>query len=126
MRILLTNDDGIDARGLALLESVAARLSDDLWVVAPSEEQSGTGHSLTLTQPVRCRQGLGDYRRPPIVERTDPRGFPEFCVGLAPTVETPGHQTDLESIAEGYVSVTPLHLDLTFEPSMAALRDQFA
>jgi 5'-nucleotidase len=39
MRILLTNDDGIDARGLALLERVAAGLSDEIWVVAPSEEQ---------------------------------------------------------------------------------------
>ena len=61
MRILLTNDDGIDARGLALLERVARVLSDDLWVVAPSEEQSGTGHSLTLTQPVRLRRH-GDKR----------------------------------------------------------------
>ena len=61
MRILLTNDDGIDARGLALLERVARTLSDDLWVVAPSEEQSGTGHSLTLTQPVRLRRH-GDKR----------------------------------------------------------------
>ena len=56
MRILITNDDGIDARGLALLERIAAGLSDDIWVVAPSEEQSGTGHSLTLTQPVRLRK----------------------------------------------------------------------
>src|SRR5688572_10642134 len=61
MRILLTNDDGIDARGLALLERVARDLSDDVWVVAPSEEQSGTGHSLTLTQPVRLRRH-GDKR----------------------------------------------------------------
>ena len=61
MRILITNDDGIDARGLALLESVAASLSDDIWVVAPSEEQSGTGHSLTLTQPVRLRKH-GEHR----------------------------------------------------------------
>ena len=56
MRILITNDDGIDSRGIALLEQVAAGLSDDIWVVAPSEEQSGTGHSLTLTQPVRLRK----------------------------------------------------------------------
>jgi len=253
MRILLTNDDGIDARGLALLESVAARLSDDVWVVAPSEEQSGTGHSLTLTQPVRlrrhgdkrfsvsgtptdavmmalahimkdsppdlilsginrganlaedvtysgtvsaamegalagvpsialsqayarqglgagvpfaaaeawtervlrpltetpmaprtlvnvnfpaidpdkikgvrvCRQGLRDYGRLRIIERSDPRGFPYFWFGLAPTVETPGHVTDLESIADGYIAVTPLHLDLTFEPSMASLEALF-
>ena len=253
MRILLTNDDGIDARGLALLETIARRLSEDLWVVAPTDEQSGTGHSLTLTQPVRlrrhgekrfsvsgtptdavmmalafvmkdsppdlilsginrganlaedvtysgtvsaamegalagvpsialsqayarqglgagvpfaaaeawaervlkplieqrmaertlinvnfpaidpddikgvrvCRQGLRDYGRLRIIERTDPRGFPYYWFGLAPTMETPGHTTDLEAIADGYVTVTPLHLDLTYEPSIPGLEALF-
>lgn len=61
MRILLTNDDGIHAPGLELLEAVAAQLSDDVWVCAPAEEQSGAGHSLTLHMPVRLRQ-FGDKR----------------------------------------------------------------
>lgn len=56
MRILLTNDDGYHAPGLAVLEEIAAELSDDVWIVAPAEEQSGAGHSLTLTTPVRLRQ----------------------------------------------------------------------
>ena len=56
MRILLTNDDGIHAPGLEVLERIAARLSDDVWIVAPTEEQSGAGHSLTLTRPVRLRR----------------------------------------------------------------------
>src|SRR5687767_11768813 len=56
MRFLLTNDDGVNARGLKLLESIARRLSDDIWIVAPAEEQSGAGHSLTLTKPVRLRR----------------------------------------------------------------------
>jgi len=56
MRILLTNDDGINAPGLVAMEHIARRLSDDIWIVAPSEEQSGAGHSLTLTRPVRIRQ----------------------------------------------------------------------
>ena len=56
MRFLLTNDDGVNARGLKLLEAIARRLSDDIWIVAPAEEQSGAGHSLTLTQPVRLRR----------------------------------------------------------------------
>ncbi|MBZ6377516.1 5'/3'-nucleotidase SurE [Pacificimonas flava] len=56
MRILLTNDDGIHAPGLKVLEEIARELSDDIWVVAPSEEQSGAGHSLTLTVPVRLRE----------------------------------------------------------------------
>ena len=53
MRILLTNDDGIHAPGLAVLEEIARQFSDDIWICAPSEEQSGAGHSLTLTRPVR-------------------------------------------------------------------------
>jgi 5'-nucleotidase len=72
-----------------------------------------------------CRQGLRDYGRLRIIERSDPRGFPYFWFGLGPAVETPGHSTDLESIADGYVSVTPLHLDLTFEPAMASLEALF-
>ena len=53
MRILLTNDDGIHAPGLEVLEALARKFSDDIWVCAPSEEQSGMGHALTLTRPVR-------------------------------------------------------------------------
>ena len=56
MRILLTNDDGIHAPGLTVLETLAANLSDEVWVCAPAEEQSGAGHSLTLHQPVRLRE----------------------------------------------------------------------
>ena len=249
MRILLTNDDGVNARGLELLETVARRFSDDVWIVAPAEEQSGAGHSLTLTTPVRlrrhderrfsvtgtptdsvmlalahimkdsppdlilsginrganlgedvtysgtvsaamegalagvpsialsqsysregmgdlvpfaaaeawaekvlralvdyepapgtlvnvnfpalppdqvqgiriCRQGIRDYGRLRIVKRTDPRGYDYFWFGLGPMIHTPGHSTDLEAIADGYVSVTPLHLDLTHGPSLERL-----
>ena len=253
MRILLTNDDGVHARGLALLETVARRLSDDIWVVAPSEEQSGAGHSLTLTEPVRlrhhgeqrfsvtgtptdavmlalahvmkdsppdvilsginrganlgedvtysgtvsaamegalagvrsialsqaysregmgdtvpfaaaeewaervlapllkfdtaagtlinvnfpavppgdvkgirvCRQGIRDYGRLRIVQRTDPRGYDYYWFGLGPMIETPGHLTDLEAVADNFVSVTPLHLDLTHDESLLPLARQF-
>lgn len=253
MRILVTNDDGINARGLAVLEEIAARLSDDIWVVAPSEEQSGTGHSLTLTQPVRLRrhgerrfsvtgtptdavmmaiaqvmkddppdlvlsgvnrganlaedvtysgtvsaamegalagirsvalsqtsaseslgdsvpfeaatawgervlrplldapweprslvninfpplaadqvrgirvvgQGLRDYGRLRLVKGTDPRGYDYYWFGLGPTVSTPGHRTDLEAIQDGFISVTPLHLDLTHRPSLEPLAARY-
>ncbi len=249
MRILLTNDDGVNAPGLALLERVARLFSDDVWIVAPTEEQSGAGHSLTLTQPVRLRrlgekrfcvtgtptdavmmglawimkdsppdlllsgvnrganlgedvtysgtvsaamegalagitsialsqsyakegmgdtvpfaaaeawgeqvlrpivesgmpprtlvnvnfpalppdavkgirvapQGRHDYGRLRIVPRTDPRGYDYFWFGLAPMVETPGHSTDLEVVADGFVAVTPLHFDLTHQPSLERL-----
>ena len=56
MRILLTNDDGINAPGLSVLEHIARRFSDDIWICAPAEEQSGAGHSLTLTRPIRLRE----------------------------------------------------------------------
>jgi 5'-nucleotidase len=254
MRILLTNDDGVNAPGLAVLESIAAEFSDDIWVIAPTEEQSGAGHSLTLTQPVRlrrlgerrfcvtgtptdsvmmglawilkderpdlilsgvnrganlgedvtysgtvsaamegalagipsialsqcyaaegmgdtvpfaaaqawaqrvlrplvetpmaprtlvnvnfpavapenvkgirvARQGLRDYGRTRIVQRTDPRGYHYYWFGLGPMIETPGHLTDLEAIADGFIAVTPLHLDLTHEQSLSALAGRFA
>lgn len=56
MRILLTNDDGIHAEGLKILEQIARQLSDDVWVVAPEEDQSGVSHSLTISEPLRLRQ----------------------------------------------------------------------
>lgn len=56
MRILVTNDDGIGADGLVALEKIANALSKDVWVVAPEQEQSGAGHSLTLHTPVRLRK----------------------------------------------------------------------
>jgi 5'-nucleotidase len=249
MRILLTNDDGVNAPGLKVLEKIAAVFSDDIWIVAPSEEQSGAGHSLTLTVPIRLRklgerrfsvagtptdsvmmglatiladgkpdlilsgvnrganlgedvtysgtvsaamegalagipsialsqsyasegmgdtvpfaaaeawaervlapllaapfapktlvninfpalppgevrgvrvvrQGIRDYGRLRIDKRTDPRGYNYYWFGLRPIQHTPGHATDLEAIADGYVAVTPLHLDLTHEPSLAAI-----
>ena len=252
MRILLTNDDGINAPGLTVLEKIAAQLSDDIWICAPSEEQSGAGHSLTLNRPVRLRQhaekrfsvtgtptdsvtmglkkvlpgppdlilsgvnrganlgddvtysgtvsaalegalagirsialsqvpmredlgdgvnfaaalewgarvlrplldqpfaprtlvnvnfpalaadavkgirvvrqGFHDYARGSVVEGRDPRGFPYYWFGLHGIEHTTGHETDLEAIAEGYVSVTPLHLDLTHDASLRAIAERY-
>lgn len=247
MRILLTNDDGYHAPGLKVLEEIAAAFSDDVWIVAPADEQSGTGHSLTLTRPIRVQrhgdrrfavagtptdavmmalarimpdtppdlilsgvnrganlaedvtysgtvsaamegalagvrsialsqaydrdasgdlfataaswgehvlrplidaplgertlvninfpavaadvvkgvrvvqQGLRDYGRLQIVTNRDPRGAEYHWFALGPTVETPAHATDLEAVADGYVAVTPLHLDLTHRDSLAML-----
>src|SRR3712207_8631629 len=60
-RILLTNDDGIDAPGLAVLEQVAAELAGEVWTVAPAHDQSGTSHSISLHSPLRLAR-LGDRR----------------------------------------------------------------
>jgi 5'-nucleotidase len=56
MRILITNDDGIHAPGLAALERIARALTDDVLVVAPETDQSGVAHSLSLSNPLRLRE----------------------------------------------------------------------
>lgn len=48
MRILITNDDGVDAPGLAVMREIAAEISDDVWVVAPDGNQSGASHRFTF------------------------------------------------------------------------------
>jgi 5'-nucleotidase len=55
-RILVSNDDGIHAPGIKVLEKVARSISKDVWVVAPESEQSAAGHSLTIRRPLRLRQ----------------------------------------------------------------------
>jgi 5'-nucleotidase len=59
MRILITNDDGIHAPGLAACEMIARALSDEVWIVAPETDQSGVSHSLSLNDPLRLRE-VGD------------------------------------------------------------------
>ena len=55
-RILLTNDDGIEAEGLRVLERSIKLIARDVWVIAPESEQSASGHSLTLRSPLRIRK----------------------------------------------------------------------
>jgi 5'-nucleotidase len=55
MRILITNDDGINAPGLAVLERIAAEIAGpdgEIWTVAPAFEQSGVGHCISYTHPM--------------------------------------------------------------------------
>jgi 5'-nucleotidase len=60
-RVLITNDDGVDAPGLAVLEAVAATLALEVWVVAPENDQSGVSHSISLHAPLRVHR-RGDRR----------------------------------------------------------------
>ena len=69
-RILITNDDGIHAKGLRILESVARRFTDDVWVVAPDHEMSGASHSISMHTPIRLRK-LGDRRYSVVGTPTD-------------------------------------------------------
>ena len=75
MRILITNDDGIHAPGLEVLERIGAALSDDVWVVAPEVDQSGLSHSLSLNDPLRLREIDS--------QKFALRGTPSDCVIMA-------------------------------------------
>jgi 5'-nucleotidase len=74
-RILISNDDGIEAPGIRLLERIAHELSPEVWVVAPEQEQSGAGHSLTTRRPLRLREVASN--------RYAVDGTPTDCVLLA-------------------------------------------
>ncbi len=60
-RVLVTNDDGIDADGLARLETLARRYCDDVWVIAPATHQSARSRGITLRTPLRVVE-LGEQR----------------------------------------------------------------
>ncbi len=95
MRILITNDDGIRAEGLEVLERIAAALSDDVWVVAPELEQSGASRALTLSQPLRA-MALGE-------RRFAVAGTPTDCVMLAvqELIEGPAPDLVLSGVNRG-------------------------
>jgi len=64
MRILITNDDGINAPGLQILTHIANELAGDngeVWTVAPAFEQSGVGHCISYTHPMMIAK-MGDRR----------------------------------------------------------------
>ncbi|NNE83408.1 MAG: 5'/3'-nucleotidase SurE [Alphaproteobacteria bacterium] len=56
LRILISNDDGVRAPGIKVMERIAKQISDDVWVCAPMHEQSGAGHSLSLRTPLWLRR----------------------------------------------------------------------
>ncbi|MGD9601137.1 MAG: 5'/3'-nucleotidase SurE [Gammaproteobacteria bacterium] len=55
-RILITNDDGIEAPGIKVLEEIVREFTDDVWVVAPDHEKSGASHSISMHVPIRLRR----------------------------------------------------------------------
>src|SRR6516165_8205239 len=87
MRILLTNDDGVHARGLDVLEEIARSLSDDIWIVAPETDQSGVSHSLSLNDPLRLRE-IGP-------RRFAVKGTPTDCVIMGARHIIPEGKPDL-------------------------------
>lgn len=71
-RILITNDDGINAPGLAILEAIAGNLANEVWIVAPEHDRSGAGQSISIHDPLRV------YETGP--RRYSVSGTPADCV----------------------------------------------
>ncbi len=109
-RILVTNDDGINAPGLKVLTQVAKSLSEDVWVVAPESEQSAVAHALTLRRPLRLRK-LG--RR-----RFSIDGTPTDCVLIAAHKILADHPPDL--VLSGINDGGNLAEDVTYSGTVAA------
>jgi 5'-nucleotidase len=116
VRILLTNDDGIHAEGLAALERIAAQLSDDVWICAPEYEQSGASRALTLADPVRVRR-LGE-RRFAIT------GTPTDCVMLGLNDLVEGKRPDL--VLSGVNRGANLAEDVTMSGTVAGAIEAMA
>lgn len=110
MRILISNDDGVNAPGLAVIERIAMSLSDDVWVIAPETEQSGAGHSLTLHRPLRVRHIDGRHMA------VD--GTPTDCVMLAINNLIPDQRPDL--MLSGVNRGSNIADDVTYSGTIAA------
>jgi 5'-nucleotidase len=113
VRILLTNDDGIHAEGLAALERIAAQLSDDVWICAPEYEQSGASRALTLADPVRVGE-----RRFAIT------GTPTDCVMLGLNDLVEGKRPDL--VLSGVNRGANLAEDVTMSGTVAGAIEAMA
>ena len=109
-RILISNDDGIDAPGIQLLEKVARGLSKDVWLVAPEMEQSGASHSLTTRRPLRLNE-VGE-------RRFAVDGTPTDCVLLAVKRLLRDRPPDL--ILSGINGGSNIGEDLTYSGTVAA------
>lgn len=107
--ILVTNDDGIDAPGLAALAEAVAPLGRTI-VVAPDRERSGAGHALTLGRPLRVTaRGDGRY---------EVDGTPTDCVHLGVFHLTGGRPPDL--VVSGINRGLNLGDDVTYSGTVAA------
>ena len=109
-RILISNDDGVDAPGIRILEKVARELSTDVWVVAPEMEQSGASHSLTTRRPLRLNE-IGE-------QRYAVDGTPTDCVLLAVKRLLRDRPPDL--VLSGINGGSNIGEDLTYSGTVAA------
>ena len=87
-RILITNDDGVDAPGIAVMEEIARSLSDDVWVCAPDGNQSGAAHRFTFGRELELVE-----KRPRVF--AVPEGSPADCVVAGMTFLLQDHPADI-------------------------------
>jgi 5'-nucleotidase len=111
MRILISNDDGVHAPGLRILERELRKLGE-VWVVAPLEEKSTTGHSLTLHKPLRLVE-MGD-------RFYGVNGSPADCVYLG-IRQVIGKQPDL--VVSGINRGANLGQDVYYSGTVSAARE---
>ncbi len=109
-RILVTNDDGINAPGLKVMEAIARAISEEVWVVAPEVNHSGAGHSLTLRRPLRTRQV--SERRYAV------DGTPTDCVLLA--LQNILEEQKIDLVLSGVNHGSNLGEDVTYSGTIAA------
>ena len=110
MRILCSNDDGIHAPGMSLLEEIARELSDDVWTVAPLMEQSGASRAMSLHKPIRIHQ-FGERRY-----AVD--GTPTDAVMMGVSKIMKDHKPDL--VLAGVNNGQNVAEDLTYSGTVAA------
>ena len=111
-RILISNDDGINAIGLKVLERIARKLSKDVWVVAPEQEQSGAAHSLTLHLPIRVRKVSA--------RRFAVSGTPTDCVLMALREIIPQKPKPVALVLSGVNRSSNVGDDVTYSGTVAA------
>lgn len=110
-RILIANDDGINAPGLAVMERIARTLTDDVWVVAPDFERSGASRSVSLGDPIRVHQ-LAEKRFSLL------RGTPTDCVVMA--LDQLMRDTPPTLVLSGVNRGSNLAEDMTYSGTVAA------
>ncbi len=122
-RILITNDDGIDAPGIKKLEELLKELTDDIWVAAPMHEKSGAGHSIT-SDKLRSMLGHSSVEDfPNDIRRVSERryavdGTPTDCIRIALNMIMPEHYPDL--IISGINNGRNIADDITYSGTVGA------
>ncbi|MDD5388542.1 MAG: 5'/3'-nucleotidase SurE [Gallionellaceae bacterium] len=114
MRILLSNDDGYFAPGLAILAATLTRHGHEITVVAPERDRSGASNSLTLDRPLMVRKTPGGFHYV--------NGTPTDCVHLAVTGLLP-HLPDM--VISGINHGANMGDDTVYSGTVAAATEGF-